>query len=352
MATLNEICIPEGKVIEDILDLTTIEQAIVLDSAKYNTTIQADEDSVFISPEVLVDASIMVGCEITDSCDMPTVLETDQYNLMTGCELCLNEMTQNEKKAFGINFKGRPLPTTKLETRYENSFNMSLLTTSRKVNWLGDTTYVLANLSAAAQAAGLLAAYTKVDGIWTKLMALTPDAPHFGGVVATKNALLTPAAQTAWTGDEVLAAIDGMLALQSPTMQLLPDTLKNVWLTSEMYNALIYSMKVKSFDLCCVGKLETQVVGGKEVVTIQYGDLTLIKYEELSAGIRDLALVSTALNLPNRAVLALGLPNVNYTEQTDFASSFDEVLGKFKASSSLTTAIVDPYPGDFYVTAY
>lgn len=352
MATLNEICIPEGKVIEDILDLTTIEQAIILDSAKYNTTIQADEDSVFISPEVLVDASIMVGCTITDSCDLPTVLETDQYNLMEGCNLCLNELSSNQKKAFGINFKGRPAPTPKLEARYENSFNMSLLYTSRKVNWLGDTTYVLANLSAAAQAAGLLAAYTKVDGIWTKLMDLTPDAPHFGGVVATKNALLTPAAQTAWTADEVLAAIDGMKALQSTTMQLLPDTLKYVWLTSEMYDTLINSMKVKSFDICCVGTLATQVVGGKEVITIKYGDLTLVKYEELSAAIRDLALVGTALNLPNRAVLALGLPNVNYTEQTDFESEFKPVTGNYSASSSLTTAIVDPYPGAFYVTAY
>jgi len=352
MATLNEICIPEGKVIEDILDLTSIEQAIILDSAKYNTTIQADEDSVFISPEILVDASIMVGCEITDSCDLPTVLETQQYNLMTGCNLCLNEMTSNQKKAFGISFKSRPLPTAKLEARYENAFNMGLLATSRKVNWLGDTTYILANLSAAAQAAGLLPAYKKVNGIWTKLMALTPDAPHYAGTVATKNALTTKAAQTAWTGDEVLAVVDGMRALQSATMSLLPDTLKYVWLTSEMYDALIQSMKVKSFDLCCVGTLATQVAGGKEVVTIQYGDLTLIKYEEFTAAIRDLALVGTAWNLPNRAVLALGLPNVNYTEQTDFESEFHAVTGNYEASSSLTTAIVDPYPGDFYVTAY
>jgi hypothetical protein len=80
--------------------------------------------------------------------------------------------------------------------------------------------------------------------------------------------------------------------------------------------------------------------------------LTIVKYEEFTAAIRDLALVGTAWNLPNRAVLAMGLPNINYTEQTDFASDFDIVTGQYKASSSLTTAIVDPYPGDFYVTAY
>ena len=352
MATLNEICIPEGKEINDILDLASIVQLLVLDSAKYNTTIQVDEDSVFISPEVLKDASLMVGCTITDSCDLPAVLETQQYNLMQGCNLCLSELTSNEKKAFGINFKGRPAPTPKLENRYENQFNLSLLYTSRKVNWLGDTTYVLSNLSAAAQSAGLLDAYKKADGIWTKLMALNPDAPHFGGLVATRNALTTKAAQTTWTGDEVLAVIDGMLALQSPTMAMMPDTEKNVWITSEMYDALIHSMKVKSFDLCCVGKLDSQVVGGKPVVTIIYGDITIIKYEELTAAIHDLALVGAAWNLPNRAVLALGLPNVNYTEQVDFASKFEDVTMEYSASSSLTTALVDPYPGDFYVTAY
>lgn len=348
MATLNQVCIPEGKVIDNIVDLTSIEQALVLDSVKYNTTIRVDEGSVFISPEVLVDATIMEGCEITESCDLPLVLETEQYNLMTGCELCLNEMTSNEKKAFGISFTSRPEPTPKLEARYENQFNMSLLVTSRKVNWLGDKTYTAANLANAA----LLPAYKKADGIWTKLMALSPDAPHYTGDVAAKNALTTKAAQTAWTGDEVLEVIDGMRALQSPTMAMIVDTLKYVWITSEMYDALIHSMKVKSFDLCCVGKLESQVQGGKEVVTIQYGDLTIIKYDEFTQAIRDLALVGTAWNLPNRAVLALGLPNVNYTEQTDFESEFHPVTGKYEASSSLTTAIVDPYPGDFYVTAY
>lgn len=348
MATLNEICIPEGKVIEDILDLTSIEQALVLDSAKYNTTIQADEDSVFISPEILVDAVAMVGCEITESCDMPLVLKTEQYNFMTGCELCINELSSNEKKAFGINFKGRPEPTDKLERRYENQFNMSMLVSTRKINWLGDKTYIAANLANAA----LLPNYTKANGIWTKLMALTPDAPHYAGVIADKNAELTKEAQTTWTAEEVLTVIKGMKALQSPTMAMVVDTLKYVWVTSEMYDALIQAMTDKSFDLCCVGKLETQVQGSKAVSTIMYGDLTIVKYEEFTAAIRDLALVGTAWNLPNRAVLAMGLPNINYTEQTDFASDFDIVTGQYKASSSLTTAIVDPYPGDFYVTAY
>jgi len=130
------------------------------------------------------------------------------------------------------------------------------------------------------------------------------------------------------------------------------DTEKYVWITSEMYQALINSMKIKSFDLCCVGKLESQVNGDVAVTTIQYGDITIVKFEELTAAIHDLALVDVAWNLPNRAVLALGLPNINYVEQGEFASFYDEVTANYKASYGLTTAIVDPYPGDFYVLGY
>lgn len=346
--TLNQICIPAGKVINDIVDLTALERAIELSNVKYNTTFKADEDEVFISPEILVDAVAMVGCEIEQSCDLPLVLEAEQYNFMTGCNLCLNDMTSNEKKAFGMSFTSRPEPTPRLEARYENQFNMSMLVSTRKINWLGNKSYVEANLANPL----LLPNYKKADGIWTKIMALEPDAPHYTGLVATKNAAATKALQTAWTAEEVLTVIDGMLALQSLTMATILDSLKYVWITSEMYDALIHSMKLKSFDLCCVGTLESQEVGGVRTEIIEYGDLKIVKYDEFTQAIRDLALVSGAWNLPNRAVLALGLPNINYTEQADFASEFHEVTGKWEASSSLTTAIVDPYPGDFYVVAY
>jgi hypothetical protein len=83
-----------------------------------------------------------------------------------------------------------------------------------------------------------------------------------------------------------------------------------------------------------------------------YGDLTLVKYSEFSAAIRDLALVDEAWNLPNRVVLALGLPIVNYTEQGSFEGEFKAVSGLYEASHSLTTALVDPYPADFYVLGY
>ena len=135
-------------------------------------------------------------------------------------------------------------------------------------------------------------------------------------------------------------------------MKLVVDTEKYVWLTVEMYDALIHAMKSESLSLCCVGTLASQVSGGKEIVTIKYGDLTLIKYDEFSAAIRDLALVGTAWNLPNRAILALGLPIVNYIESGSFEEDFKPTTGAYEASYGLTTAIVEPYPGDFYVVGY
>lgn len=347
MPTINQVCIPKGKVVNGIPDLSSIENALALDSIKYNTTLQGDVDSVFFAPEVIADAVAMVGCVIDQACDLPTVLVAEEYNFMAGCKLCLNELTSNERKVFGMS-TAKPAPTASLSSRYENRFIMNILNSTRKINWLGNKAYTAANLATA----GLLPNYKKANGIWTKLVALAPAAPRFSGSVASKNALTTKAAQTTWTAKEVLDVIDGMRALQSQTMKLVVDTEKFVWLTVEMYDALIYAMKSETFSLCCVGTLASQVSGGKEIVTIQYGDLTLIKYDEFSAAIRDLALVGTAWNLPNRAILALGLPIVNYIESGSFEQDFKPTTGAYEASYGLTTAIVDPYPGDFYVVAY
>lgn len=347
MATLNQVCIPKGKILEGIVNLTSMEKALELSSVKYNTTLKVDEDSLFIAPQVIADAVAMVNCTITESCSLPTVLEADMYTFDAGCQLCLTNLTSNERKAFGIS-TARPKPTPALEAYYEKQFINNILNSTRKINWLGNTAYTGANLTKAA----LLPNYTKANGIWTDLVALSPAAPHYTGTIAAKNALTTKAAQTTWTAEEVLAVIDNMLLLQSPTMSMVVDTQKYVWITTEMYQALINAMKVKSFDLCCVGKLESQVNGDVAVSTIIYGDITIVKYEEFTAAIRDLALVGTAWNVPNRAILALGLPNINYVEQGEFNSDFDEVTGNYKASYGLTTAIVDPYPGDFYVLGY
>jgi len=100
MATLNQVCIPKGKIVDGVVDLSSIEKALALSSVKYNTTIKADVDSVFLAPEVIADAVAMVGCVIDTACDLPTVLEAEQYQFMAGCNLCLNEMTNNERKAF------------------------------------------------------------------------------------------------------------------------------------------------------------------------------------------------------------------------------------------------------------
>jgi hypothetical protein len=347
MATLNEVCIPKGRVIDGLVDLTTIETALSVTSVKYNTTIQADQDSVFLAPEVIADAVAMVGCVIAEACDLPTVLEAKEYNFTAGCTLCLNELTANERKAFGMSTT-KPIPTAALSSRYENRFIQNILNSTRKINWVGNKTYVAGNLINA----GLLPNYIKANGIWTNLTALAPAAPHYQGLLTARNAETTKLAQTTWTATEVLAVIDGMRSLQSATMSLVVDTEKYVWLTDELYDKLIYAMKTESFSLCCVGTMTSQVSGGVEVAIIEYGDLKLIKYTEFTAGIRDLALVGTAWNLPNRAVLALGLPIVNYVESGVYEEDFKATTGAFEASYGLSTAIVDPYPGDFYVLGY
>lgn len=344
MATLNQVCIPQGKIIDGIVDMTSIEAALSVSSVKYNTTLQADEDSLYKTPRLIKDAVAMVGCEITEVCDLPTVLESKQYTFMAGCSKCLNDMTSNEKKAYGMNVSA-PAPTAAFSEEKEQNFIQDVLVSTRKINWLGSKAYVAGNLANAA----LLPNYKKIDGIWTRLTALSPAAPHF---TIAKNAQLTKKLQTTWTADEVLDVVDSMMELQTTTMKSIVDTEKYVWLTDEMYDRLIHSMRRKDFDLCCVGTLASQVTGGVEVSTIMYGDITMVKYSELTQAIRDLALVGNAWNVPNRAVLALGLPVVNYTQQGSFEEDFRATTGKYEASYSLTTALVDPYPADFYVLAY
>jgi hypothetical protein len=347
MATLNQVCIPKGKVLDGVVDLTSMEKALELSSVKYNTTLKVDEDAIFIAPQVIADAVAMVNCTITESCALPTVLESDQYTFDAGCSICLTNLTGNERKAFGMSL-AKPKPTPAFEAYYERQFINNTLNSTRKINWLGNTAYIAANLANAA----LLPNYIKENGIWTDLIALAPAAPHVTTVITAKNAQATKLLQTTWTGAEVLQVVDAMLLAQSTTLSMVVDTEKYIWITVEMYQALINEMKNKSFDLCCVGTLASQVSGGVEVPFIQYGDIKIVKYEEFTAAIRDLALVGATWNVPNRAILALGLPNVNYVEQGEFATFYDEVTGSWKASYGLTTAIVDPYPGDFYVLAY
>ncbi len=347
MATLNQVCIPKGKVLDGVVDLTSMEKALELSSIKYNTTLKVDTDSIFIAPQVVADAVAMVNCTIVDSCQLPTVLESDQYTFDAACKLCLTNLTPNERKAFGISL-AKPKPTPALEAYYEKQFVNNVLNSTRKINWLGNTAYTAANLANAA----LLPNYIKANGIWTDLIALAPAPAHVTTVIAAKNGQATKALQTTWTGTEVLQVVDAMLLAQSTTMAMVVDTEKYIWITVEMYQALINEMKLKDFDLCCVGTLESQVQGGVQTPFIQYGDIKIVKYEEFTAAIRDLALVGATWNVPNRAVLALGLPNVNYVEQGEFTTYYHETTGSFEASYGLTTALVDPYPADFYVLAY
>lgn len=347
MATLNQVCIPAGKILNGVVDLTSMEKALELSSIKYNTTLKVDEDTLFIAPQVIADAVAMVNCTIVESCALPTVLEADKYTFDAGCKICLTNLTSNERKAFGMSL-AKPKPTPAFEAYYEKQFINNVLNSTRKINWLGNTAYGFENLENQA----LFFNYSKADGIWTDLAALSPAAPHYAGIIAAHNAQTTKALQTTWTAADVLASIDAMILLQSPTMRMIVDTEKYVWVTVEMYQSLINEMKLKSFDLCCVGTLASQVTGGVETTFIQYGDIKIVKYDEFSAAIRDLALVGAAWNLPNRAILALGLPNVNYIEQGEFASDYRETTGAYEASYGLTTALVDPYPGDFYVLGY
>src|SRR6187455_2029171 len=137
MATLNAVCIPKGKVLDGVVDLTSMEKALELSSVKYNTTLKVDTDSIFIAPQVIADAVAMVNCTIVDSCTLPTVLESDQYTFDAACSLCLTNLTPNERKAFGISM-AKPKPTPALESYYEKQFVNNVLNSTRKINWLGN----------------------------------------------------------------------------------------------------------------------------------------------------------------------------------------------------------------------
>jgi enamine deaminase RidA (YjgF/YER057c/UK114 family) len=317
--------------------------ALAKATAKYNTSVTLTPNTYSKAPIVISDAVLAAGCSVTEVCAVPSVLKNTRIQMNDACKVCLTDLSEGEAVVYGID-KNNPAPTAELDKQKAQEQAVKLTYSMLKTYWLGDTTYIAADLNNVA----LLPAYTKDNGQWKKILASSP-----AHVTITENAQVTTALQmSTLTYDDVLLYIDAMLAAQSTSMQMVMNSEKTIWMTVEM------------FDKVQLQRAKNELAGIR-FVTIEnefgnfdsfiYNDVQVIKYEHFSAAIRDMAsAVPAALELPHRAVLTVGLPTLSFPVPTEstFTTDFEPVKYAYEAGTLATILHPEAVAGDYYVVAY
>lgn len=309
---------------------------------KYDTGVSLKPRTYSLAPITISDATLVAGCDEGAACPVPSVLKNTKIAMNVNCKVCLAELTDGENEVYAID-EFDPKPTTELETQKAREQALALVFSGMKTYWLGDVDYIAADLKVAAK----LAAYTKDDGQWKKILASNP-----AHVVIAENSDDTLAEQMAVTYDEALAYLDKMIDAQSTSMQMIVNSLKTGWMTVELFD-IIQAQRQKN------------ELAGIRFVTIEnefgnfdsfiYRDIQWIKYEHFSAAIKDLAVVNAGtILLPHRVILTVGLPKLSFPKPIDstFNTDFDEVTKAWKAGTSLTIMQPEAVSGDYYVVAY
>lgn len=333
------------KAAQDNLDsvmASKLMEAMSRSLQKYNTAVTLKPNSWSIAPDVIEDAVLLSGCTVPDSCAIPNVVSNSKIRMYAGCNICLNDLSDGEAEVYGIDIND-PKPSAKLEEVKSRQQAMNLAYSAFKTLWLGDTTFIAADLVNA----DLLEAYTRDNGIWKKTVG--SGAPHF---TIAKNALATEALQLAITGVEARAILDGLIKKQSTTLKMVMDSEKVIQVTTEIYDAIVSEDIDKKQPFYTFQEIDTY--WGK-VDALIYKGFLVMKYEHLSAAIRDLApTVAGTLEQPHRAILTVGLPIVEVATSVanSFRTDFKETTRAWEAVTDAVLMHPDAVAGDFYVVGY
>jgi len=317
-------------------------EALARATSKYNTSVTLEPNTYSLAPIVISDATLVAGCDVTLACSVPSVLKNTRIQMNEACKICLTDLSVGEFEVYGID-PVFPEPTAELEAQKSREQAVQLTFSALKTYWLGDTTYIAADLNVAAK----LAAYTKDDGQWKKILASSP-----AHVTITENAGITPAAQAAVTYDEALAYLDAVIAAQSLSMQMVSNSAKTAWMT------------VALFDIIQAQRQKNELAGIRFVAienefgnfdSFVYRDIQWIKYEHFSAAIADLTPTTPGtLELPHRIILTVGLPQLSFPKpvESSFRTQFYDVSKRWEAGTMLTIMHPEAVAGDYYVVAY
>ena len=321
---------------------TKIMDALSRSLIKYNTGVSLTPNTHSLAPMVLENAVLLSGCTIPDSCPVPLVVSNSKINMSSGCNICLSDLSQGEIDVYGMDINN-PVPTQKLENRQKTKQAMALSFSALKTLWLGNKAYVANDLNSAL----LLNAYKKDDGIWKKIT--TSGATN---VAITKNAQATEALQMAITGTEARAILDQLIDKQSTTLKMILDSEKMIWVTEKLYDVIVAEDTAQKLPNFTYAEIDSYFGTANALI---YRGFVLIKYEHLSAAIRDLKPTTAGtLVLPHRAILTVGLPVVEFSlgVENSFRTKYEETTRKWEAVTDLVIMHPDALQGDFYVTAY
>lgn len=341
MITANNLQ-PVGFQFGDSDFMIALMESLAQSLRKYNTSVSLKPRTYSLAPLTITDAILAEGCEVGDPCAVPNVLKNTKISMNENCTICLATLTDGENEVYGID-EFDPQPTAELESQKAREQAISLVFSAMKTYWLGDVDYVAADLNVPAK----LPAYTKDDGQWKKILESNP--PH---VVVAENADDTLAEQMAITYEEALAYLDKMYDAQSISMQMIVDSEKTGWMTTELFG-IIQSQRQKN-ELAGIRFVEIENEFGNFDSFI-YRDIQWIKYEHFSAAIKDLKPVNVGtIVLPHRAILTIGLPQLSFPKpiESTFKTDYDEVLKSWKAGTFLTIMQPEAVSGDYYVVLY
>jgi hypothetical protein len=317
-------------------------EAMARATSKYNTSVTLEPNTYSLAPIVISDATLVAGCDVSLACSVPSVLKNTRIQMNEACKICLTDLSEGEFEVYGID-PVFPEPTTELENQKAREQAVQLTFSGLKTYWLGDVDYIAADLLVAAK----LAAYTKDDGQWKKILAASP-----AHVTITQNAALTLALQNTMTYDQALAYLDAVIDAQSLSMQMITNSAKTAWLT------------VRIFDIIQAQRQKNELAGIRFVAienefgnfdSFVYRDIQWIKYEHFSAAIADFATgVADTQLLPHRIILTVGLPMLSFPKPVDssFRTQFYDVSKRWEAGTMLTIMHPEAVDGDYYVVAY
>jgi len=328
------------------LEESHFQQALIRGLAeftrKYDTSVTLEPQVYTLAPTVITDAILAANCSAGTTCEAPEVLTNTTIQMNDACNICLTDLSVGQRTVYGINLAD-PQPTDALISAKEREQALKLTYSMMKTYWLGDKTYIAADL----QNAALLPAYTKDDGQWKKILANTP--PH---VVIPQNAAVTLAAQMTMTFDQVIAILKKVVDAQSTSLKMVLASEKVGWMTDEMFNIVLDEKDVNNLKGVAFTEIQNEF-GVFPAFTFR-GSL-FVNYELLTAAIRDLENpVADALELPHRIIYTVGLPMISFPigEAPAYSTDFIEPLRKFTAATLATIQQPEAVDGDFYVVAY
>lgn len=341
MITANNMILADFQAGQSDFEIALFE-SLARATNKYNTTVSLKPRTYSLAPIVISDAILAAGCSVTEACSVPSVLKNTKISMNAACTICLTELSDGEIEVYGID-EFDPEPTTELENQKAREQALQLTYSGMKTYWLGNTAFVAGDLNNP----DLLTAYKKDDGQWKKILASNP--PH---VVIAENAGVTLADQMAITYDEALAYIDKMIQAQSISMQMIVNSEKTMWMTVEIFD-IIQAQRQKN-ELAGIRFVPIENEFGNFDSFI-YRDIQFIKYEHLTAAIKDLKPATAGtLVLPHRMVLTIGLPQLSFPKPIDstFSTKFEPVEKSWQAGTILTIMQPEAVAGDYYVVAY